>query len=74
MIESGVILYVLLVVILSLFWREMRGRMFEDFLEQNAREHHLVQAVIAKHPHGGTWQEYQRWIREVEESEAPVHD
>lgn len=73
MIESGVILYLLLVVIVSLFWKEMRGRTFEDFLEQNAREHHLVQMVITRHPHGGTWKQYQQWIREIEESEDASH-
>lgn len=66
MIASGIILYPLLLAILILFWRRTRGRSFRDLLEQDARTHHLVQRVLAKHPHGGNWREYRRWMAEEE--------
>lgn len=66
MIELGWILYVLLAALLFLFWRKTRGLSFDDLLDRSARDHHHVQRVIAKHPHGGAWQEHQRWMQEHE--------
>jgi hypothetical protein len=52
----------LLIAILILFWRKSRGRSLRDLLEQDAHTHHIIQKVMAKHPEGGTWQQYRQWI------------
>ena len=59
---SGATLYLLLVTILILLWRKSRGKSIQDLLEQDIRTHHIVQNVIAKHPHGGTWRQYRQWM------------
>ncbi len=64
MTDFGSILYVLAGIIVLLFWRQVRGLSFDDLLEQGRREHHHVLKVIAKHPHGGTWKEHKKWLRE----------
>jgi hypothetical protein len=66
MIESGWILYVALLALLYLFWRNVRGLSFDDLLERSAREHHTVLKVIKKHPRGGSWSEHKQWMRELE--------
>ncbi|MFQ5993804.1 MAG: hypothetical protein ACE5K1_01815 [Acidiferrobacterales bacterium] len=62
MLESGWILYVLLVALLYLFWRHMHGLSFQDMLDRSATEHHTVLKVIEKHPHGGSWPKHKRWM------------
>jgi hypothetical protein len=64
MIDSGTILYVLLGGMLWLFWRNMHGLSFDQRLTRDTDLHYQVHRVFAKHPHGGTWREFQQWIRE----------
>ena len=64
MIESGWIIYLLLVAILYWFWRRTRGLSFDDLLERDAEIHHLVQKTFEEHPDGGTWREYKAWLKE----------
>ncbi len=66
MIESGWILYLLLFALLYLFWRQVRGSSFADWLERAEREHEHVRRLHAAHPTGGDWREVQRWMREIE--------
>jgi hypothetical protein len=64
MTEAGPLLYVLLVALLLMFWRKVRGLSLDALLEQGRHEHRHVLEVIAKHPHGGTWMEHRKWMRE----------
>ncbi len=60
---SGVIVYLALAAILWLMWRQVRGSSFADLLARDLHLHHQAHKVIAQHPKGGTWQEYQRWMK-----------
>jgi len=62
--NSGLILYVMFAALLALFWRQVRGKSFEDLMDQDTSLHHQVHRVIHKHPRGGTWQEFQAWMQE----------
>ena len=63
--ESGFPLYVLVAALLALFLRQVHGQSFDDLLVRAARDHHHVHRVLAKHPRGGCWKEYQAWMREA---------
>ena len=64
MFSSGWIVVVLLVAIAALMAWRMRGKSLERMFEDAEREHHHVHDVIARHPHGGTWWEFSRWLKE----------
>ncbi len=64
MTETGPLLYALLVALLLIFWWRVRGQSFDALLEQGHREHHHILKVITKNPHGGTWKEHRKWMRE----------
>jgi hypothetical protein len=61
----GAILYPLSGWILFAFWREVRGRSFEDLLERSLGAHRHVHRALARHPRGGTWKQHLRWMREA---------
>ncbi len=63
--ESGFLLYVLVAALLVLFRRQLRGQSFDGLLMRAARDHHRIHRVLAKHPQGGGWKEYQAWMREA---------
>ncbi len=62
-VASGYLLYLVVAALLVLFWRHVRGMSFDGLLAQAATEHHHVHRVLAEHPDGGTWQEYQDRMR-----------
>lgn len=66
MIDSGYIIYALLALILWVFWKRVRGQTLEQLLHEGALEHHRVLEFHQKHPQGGTWGEYKRWLTEDE--------
>ncbi len=63
-VTSGSLLYLVVAALLVLFWRHVRGLSFDALLDRAARQHHHVHRVLARHPDGGAWQEYQDWLRE----------
>ena len=67
MTESGFIIYILLCILAPLFWAKMHGCSLQQLLDRSAREHHHVLKVLARHPRGGTWREFQRWMAEENE-------
>lgn len=71
MTYSGAILYLLLVAILILFWYKSRGKSLRQLLEQDIQTHHLIQKIIAAHPHGGTWRQYRQWMAAEENKQRP---
>lgn len=62
MIESVWILHGLLAAILIYFWWQVRAASMDALLARATREHHRVHAVLARHPRGGTWRQYRRWL------------
>jgi len=58
------ILLVLLVAIVALMASRTRGRSMDQLFAEREREHHQVHAVLARHPHGGSWREFSRWLDE----------
>ena len=62
--DFGWILFVLLAALLVLFWKRRGGSSLDGLLERDAAFHHQVHRVLKKHPAGGTWQQYQAWMRE----------
>lgn len=69
MLDTGLILYVLLIAILLLFLRAAGRPSLEKMLDHNVQAHERVHRMLAKHPGGGTWKEVKRWL--AEESEGP---
>jgi len=67
MAELGWLLYVVLAVLLYYFWTKVRGCSPDDLLERATHDHHRVHDVLAKHPQGGSWAEYKRWMAEEAE-------
>ena len=64
----GIILYLLLVAIIVMFWLKTRKKSLDDLLEQSARDHHHVQKVMTQYSRGGSWKEYQQWMKDVDAS------
>ena len=62
-IASGYLLYLVVTALLVLFWRHRRGLTFDALLARAAQEHHRVHRVLAKHPEGGAWRDYQDWLK-----------
>ncbi len=62
-VSSGYLLYLLVAALLVLFWRHVRGPSFDALLARAAKQHHHVHRMLAKHPEGGTWREYQDRMR-----------
>jgi hypothetical protein len=62
--NSGLILYVMFAALLALFWRQVRGKSFDDLMEKDSSLPYQVHRVIHKHSRGGTWQEFQAWMQE----------
>ena len=58
------LLYILLAALLALFWTRGGGRSLDELLERDTALHHQVHRVLKKHPAGGTWKQYQAWMRE----------
>ena len=57
------ILIPLLLAILYYFWRQVAGLSMDGLFARSAEEHDHVLKVLAKHPDGGSWQEFERWMR-----------
>jgi Copper binding octapeptide repeat len=64
--STGYILHLLLLSIIYMMWRRVRGMSFEAMLDRSADEHHVVQAFHAQHPHGGTWSQFRQYWTERE--------
>jgi len=62
-VASGYLLYLVVAALLVLFWRHLRGLSFDALLARGAKQHHHVHRVLANRPEGGTWREYQDWMR-----------
>ncbi len=63
MAALGWFLYLVLAVLLYYFWTKIRGASFDELLDRAHDEHIAVHKVLKKHPEGGTYEEYQRWLR-----------
>jgi len=61
--SEGYLLYLVVTALLVLFWRHLRGLSFDALLTRAETQHHHVHRVLAKHPNGGTWHDYQDWMR-----------
>jgi hypothetical protein len=63
MLETGWPLFVLLGALLFYFWTRVRGASLDELFERQHEEHVAVHKVLHKHPKGGTYQEFNRWMR-----------
>ena len=63
MLESGWLLYLLLGALLYYFWSKVRGASLDELIEHQHETHIRVHKVLHKHPKGGTFEEYKRWMR-----------
>ena len=62
--DFGWLLIILLAAELALFWKHRGGGSLDELLERDVALHHQVHRVLKKHPAGGTWRQYQAWMRE----------
>ena len=58
------IVLVLLVGVATYIGRRIWGKSFDDMIADQEREYHDIHAVLARHPKGGTWPEFRRWMEE----------
>jgi len=63
MFDSGWPLFVLLGALLFYFWTKVRGMSLDELIERQHDEHVAVHKVLHIHPKGGTYQEFNRWMR-----------
>jgi len=63
MTDFGWILFVVFAAELALFWKHGGGRSMDALLERDMALHHRVHRVLKEHPAGGTWKQYQDWMR-----------
>lgn len=63
MAEMGWLLYVVLAALLFYFWTKVRGASMDELMERQHEEHVAVHKVLHKHPKGGTYEEFSRWMR-----------
>lgn len=64
MAELGSLLYVALAILVYMFWRRVKGQSFNQILEAGNRSHHHVVRILKKHPRGGTWRDFQAWMKQ----------
>lgn len=62
--SSGWLLYIVMAVLMLYMWRQVRGLTFDAILITDHNFHIQVHHVIADHPQGGNWSEYQAWMNE----------
>ena len=62
MAELGWLLYLLLAALLFYFWMNIRGMSFDDMIDRQHDVHVAVHEVLHKHPKGGTYGEFNRWM------------
>ena len=62
----GPIFYFILVALLFMFWRKTCGLSLDKLLAKSAHDHHQINKVSAGHPRGGTWEEHQQWVKDIE--------
>ncbi len=58
----GYLLYPIMVAILVWMWFRVRGMNIEEIVAQSADEHHTVNDIFERHPHGGDWSEFTKWV------------
>lgn len=68
MIYEMILLYGLAALILLSMWRRVKNKSLDDLIHESHHLHLQVGAVYTKHPAGGDWKTYQRWMQE--ESDA----
>lgn len=59
---SGWLLYVVFAALLYYFWTKVRGVSHDELMERGHEEHVAVHKVLHKHPEGGTFAEFQKWL------------
>jgi len=62
------VLYALLVLIALLFWRQARGCSLDELFARDLRLHERVHRVLVRHPGGGRWRQFRRWMEEDEDA------
>ena len=60
----GAGLYLILLILVVWFYSRARGKSLDDLFAENDHDHHHVHAVIDIYPRGGTWSQYQGWMKE----------
>ncbi len=64
MASSGWAVYVLAAALGVMFWRHGLLQGLDRRLAAADEEHFHVHRVLHKHPHGGSWSEFKRWMNE----------
>jgi len=63
--NGSVWIVVLLLVAMAVYMgRRLWGKSFDELFADQEREHHHVHRVLARHPHGGNWTDFRRWMDE----------
>ena len=62
MLDNGWPLYLLLGALLFYFWTRVRGMTFDEMIDRQLDVHLAVHKVLHKHPKGGTFEDFNRWL------------
>ena len=63
MLDSGWPLYLLLAALLYYFWTRVRGMTLDEMIDRQLDVHLAVHEVLHKHTKGGSYEEFNRWMR-----------
>ncbi|MFC1666067.1 hypothetical protein ACFL17_10680 [Pseudomonadota bacterium] len=62
---EAILLYGLALCILFTMWQQVKGKSLAVLIDESHHLHQRVGEVYAKHPAGGTWGKYQKWMHET---------
>lgn len=60
--EYGWVLYVACAAILFYMWDQLRAFDHDKAIDAQNKHHVRVHKALKKHPKGGTWKQYKRWM------------
>lgn len=63
MLELGGLLYVVFAMISFYMWWQIQEMDLSKIMQAQNRHHKRVHRVLTKHPHGGDWTQYKKWMR-----------
>ena len=62
---EAILLYGLAIWILFTMWQRVKGKTLISLVDESHHLHQQVGEVYARHPAGGNWEKYQRWMDEA---------
>ena len=58
----ALIVYLLGVLLSALMLSRTFGRSFDELITKSRDEHHAMTRIFEKHPRGGAWRDFRKWL------------